>query len=82
MAEFHSITDMHKEMLEALNKCTMLPGSWDKRFCRNLQGARELSERQANCIEVMYHRYRKQIVGHERLCTVCCKQDKQGSFWT
>lgn len=55
------ITDIERKKIEHLNRCTFLPGSWDKRFARGLDGAEEITERQAVCLDKMVHRYRKQI---------------------
>lgn len=57
------ITDDQRTKLGRLAKCTMLPGSWDKRFVRDLQGAEELTVNQAEQIDRLYHRYRRQITG-------------------
>jgi hypothetical protein len=59
--ELFPITDRHREMLNKLAGATMLPGSFDKRFVRNLQGATGLSKKQAELVETMAHRYRRQV---------------------
>lgn len=53
--------------------CNFLPGSWDKRFARDLAGAVMaageageifmITEGQAEQVERLYHRYRRQITG-------------------
>jgi hypothetical protein len=50
-------------MLERLARCTFLPGSFDKRFVRNLSGNRDLalSKRQAAYLEYMHYHYRGQL---------------------
>ena len=58
------MTARHYEALQALKQCTFLPGSYDKRFVRNLSALpqeRELTERQAANVERMAYRYRRQI---------------------
>lgn len=57
------ISDDHRAKLLSLAGVTCLPGSFDKRFIRNLQGATELTEKQAALIDKMVHRYRRQITG-------------------
>jgi hypothetical protein len=53
-----------REQINALARCTMLPGSWDKRFVRDLQafpdGCR-ITPRQAEMISKLLHRYRRQL---------------------
>jgi hypothetical protein len=54
-------------LILALNACTMLPASWDKRFIRSLGVFvidDSLSERQIEQLERMAFRYRKQLVWH------------------
>lgn len=53
-------------MTMALCRCSMLPGSFQKRFCRDLANNyqshdRSLSEKQALYLEKLYYSYRKQI---------------------
>lgn len=69
----------YEKMLKCLNLVTFLPGSYDKRFARNMYGLCEsdpeakITVKQAALIETMFHRYRRQIspAVHDRLCTVC-----------
>lgn len=42
---------------------TFLPASFDKRFCREMSGCTELTEKQAALLEVMAWRYRRQLKG-------------------
>lgn len=55
----------HFSTIRALNMgVTYLPGSWDKRFARDLQGLGEydlLTPRQIEQLERMAFRYRKQL---------------------
>lgn len=58
------MTPRHYESLQALKQCTFLPGSFDKRFVRDLSALpqdTELTEKQAANVERLAHRYRKQI---------------------
>lgn len=61
--------------LNLLSKCTFQVGSFDKRFVRNLHAAAnpqtQLTEKQAICLEQIFHRYRRQISNHKQLCKVC-----------
>lgn len=51
--------------IQALHhRVTFLPGSWDKRFARDMASLGEydlLTERQQEQVERMAHRYRKQL---------------------
>lgn len=79
------ITEL-SEQISALRKCTFLPGSYDKRFVRDVGSCldnmpeKELTERQVTYIKTLYHKYRKQIQNHKALCEICGKvethQDK------
>lgn len=68
----YPITDRQKEMLALLNKrVTFLPGSFDKRFVRDLKSVQELTQGQGEYLDKVFHRYRRQIEDHERLCAFC-----------
>ena len=71
------ITDHHAEMIRLLNRVRFLPGSWDKRFAKGVSGLDNLSPKQTACLEKMFHRYRRQIKGHERICPICNKDGYQ-----
>lgn len=43
-----------------LGRCTLLPGSWDKRFVRNMQGIEKFTVRQAVTVFRLRHKYRRQ----------------------
>ena len=58
--ERHPITPEHREKLERLSRCSFLPGSWDKRFVRDVLGSEAITARQAETIDRLYHRYRRQ----------------------
>lgn len=58
------MTARHYEALQALKLCTFYPGSWTKRFVRDLSALpqdAELTERQAEWVEKVAYRYRRQI---------------------
>lgn len=58
---------MHYEALQALSRCRFLPGSWDKRFVRNLSGLpteADLTEKQIAQIERLVVRFRNQLARH------------------
>lgn len=61
---------------DALLKCTFQPGSYDKRFVRDLRNFLppeiRLSDKQAAFLQVLWHRYRRQIPAHSKdNCPVC-----------
>lgn len=55
------------EIATALGQCSMLPGTSQKRFCRDMaylaqhSPERPLSDAQARYLLIMAHRYRRQI---------------------
>lgn len=61
------VTDGQKRMIAALSYCTFLPGSYPKRFVRDMRWRMEnepdteLSEKQAAYLEKLAWMYRKQI---------------------
>lgn len=61
------MTQTEKEIALALGNCTFLPGSWDKRFARDLAFAAKNSpdvaftERQAAHLLRLAHKYRRQL---------------------
>jgi len=58
------MTEEQRQLITALNRCTLLPESWDKRFARSLQRLTPetpLSEKQAEQLERMRRRYRRQL---------------------
>lgn len=64
------MTEFEIELATALARCTFLPGSSHKRFCRNmadvarLSPEKEISLRQRHYMELMAWRYRRQIASH------------------
>jgi hypothetical protein len=58
--------EQYRKLQTLWKKVTFLPGSWDKRFVRNLSSKAmtdEITEDQAKWIEIVWYRYRKQL-GH------------------
>jgi hypothetical protein len=57
------MTDQQQRWIEELSHCSFYPGSWDKRFVRDLATfppEQELSEKQAAALARVAWRYRKQ----------------------
>lgn len=57
------------EFAAKLSRCTFLPGSYDKRFVRDMHAIaenkpeQELTEKQDAYLRTLMHRYRRQIGG-------------------
>lgn len=52
------------QKIQALKRCTFLPGSYQKRFVRDMSAKPEdfeLSEKQAVYVDKLYYMYRRQI---------------------
>lgn len=53
--------------IEEIGSCTMLPGSWDKKFARNMvmiagtKPETTLSAKQLQFVNHLHHKYREQI---------------------
>ena len=66
-AEGEHMTPFEIKLATALGNCSFLPGSSQKRFCRNmadiarLSPEKELSLRQRHYMEIMAWRYRRQL---------------------
>lgn len=57
-------TDLEQRRANALYQhVTFLPASFDKRFCREMAGVTEITEKQAALLEVMAWRHRRQLKG-------------------
>jgi hypothetical protein len=57
--------EQHYDALQELSNCRFLPGSWDRKFVRDLSSKpREatLSPKQVRYLKKLYYRYRRQIV--------------------
>lgn len=60
------MTEDQYAKMQRLACCSMLPGSWDKRFIRNVSAMpieTELSASQAEQVERLWHKYRRQHKG-------------------
>lgn len=69
------MTKDQKAMLDLMVKrVTFLPGSWDKSFVYNVHNQDRLTEKQADWVKRLFHKYRRQIPNHERYCEECKKQ--------
>lgn len=61
------MTEPERRLARALNRCTFLPGSWDKRFVRAMAfleehgPAHDLTEKQAANLARLAHKYRRQM---------------------
>ena len=58
------MTDEHYQLLQRLVDCTFLPGSWEKRFVRDLSAETkdyELTAKQLAQVERLHYRYRRQL---------------------
>lgn len=59
------MTDLVRKQAVALGRCTMLPGSWDKRFARDVAAITErggtLTASQAKNVERLAWKYRRQM---------------------
>lgn len=70
---YRPTTDAEREAIRAISpaRVTYLPGSPDKRFARDIQyqatTTGNITERQAEYLRRLLHRYRRQIRGWERL---------------
>jgi len=65
------MTPEERSAIQILRRCTFVPGSWDKRFVRDMaakldaeleheENTVNLSERQHECLVSKIHRYRRQ----------------------
>ncbi|HUO23691.1 MAG TPA: hypothetical protein VMU59_14335 [Caulobacteraceae bacterium] len=64
------MNERQRRQAEALGRCSFLPGSAEKRFCRDmaaraaLAAPPELTERQAAYLERLCWRFRRQLPAH------------------
>jgi hypothetical protein len=69
------MSEEETQLATALARCTMMPGTWDKRFARDIaamahqQPAKELTPNQRRTLMKLVVRYRRQIAD-ERLVKV------------
>lgn len=52
-----------REQIQALSGCTMIPGSWDKRFVTDMleRSPATLTENQRNQVRRLAYKYRRQM---------------------
>lgn len=55
------LTAEEAQAIQALQRVTYLPGSWDKRFARDVSYLTTITEKQAAQVRRLVHRYRRQI---------------------
>lgn len=75
------MTKEETKMIAALSKCNFLPGSYQKRFVKDMSyllayddidNSKPLSENQHNFLVLLFHKYRNQHLAHEMSeCPVC-----------
>lgn len=55
------LSPLERSMLAALARCTFRPGSFEKRFVRDISGVTALTERQRAVFYRTFYRYRRQM---------------------
>lgn len=55
------LSPLERSMLAALASCTFLPGSFEKRFVRDISGVTALTEKQRALFYKTFFRYRRQM---------------------
>ncbi len=55
------MTEEEEQIALALVRCRFGFGSWDKRFCKDMIGKTEITEKQAEWLRKMAYRYRRQL---------------------
>lgn len=75
------MTSEQLSMIADLHRCTFLPGSFEKRFVKNLfnrsiLSEKPLTEKQGRYLAELFHKYRKQIgsLEHNLHCELCNKE--------
>ena len=58
---YREISEAERSLVARLRQCTMLPGSFDKRFVRSVEGAEMITTRQADYLASLLHKYRRQL---------------------
>lgn len=61
------MTPVENSIRIALQKCTFLPGTFDKRFVMNLDGLKPMTEKGRAFMIKCFHKYRRQIPNYEKL---------------
>lgn len=75
------MTPDQREKIRRLGGCTMLPGSAEKRFVRDMAGKPddyELTHKQVNWLGNIWHRYRVQLAGGETISQSQARRQRQG----
>lgn len=71
------MTDQERAIARDLGGCRFVPGSWEKRFSRNMSAlawdpaAKGLTKAQRRWLLILHHRFRRQIPGHR--CGAFCR---------
>lgn len=60
--ERRPVTPDESEAIKCLQTVRYTPASFDKRFARDIEGATEITEKQAGQVWRIFKRYRRQIV--------------------
>ena len=55
------MTEKERGLVQALASCRFLPGSWDKRFVKDMAAQTLVTEKQAQQIARLAWKYRRQI---------------------
>lgn len=58
---YRDLTEMEKSYISKLHQVTFLPASPDKSFFNNIKNATKITEKQAEYLIRIVHRYRRQI---------------------
>jgi hypothetical protein len=61
------MTELEKQIATALKNCTFLPGSFDKRFVRQLNPDKEMTEKGLKMMLDLLDKYRRQIPNYQNL---------------
>lgn len=61
------MTPIEISIRSALQNCTFLPGSFDKRFVMNLQADKPMTEKGRAFMITCFHKYRRQIKNYQQL---------------
>lgn len=72
------MTDLEKVITAALTQCSFTPGSFDKKFVKQLPNwwTRELTERGRETMIRLLHKYRRQIPEYQDICNELNGQKK------
>jgi hypothetical protein len=59
--EYREIHESERALIKSLNSCTFLPGSYVKRFVRDMSGAKIITEKQLRYLYKTAYSYRRQL---------------------